>query len=469
MADRIASYTFLPWLRQGIASQIEEVDRLGAPGNSPERASLDISVDLNGQPLTKSVSLIGPGDVVGLNPRSVVRTEPRHWITDFEPNYLAFVEFYDEDFPWRYTPAAPAPGHRLRPWIAVLVLTEGEYSRTATRPGPLPSIRLDATGVDPADLFPPVEEGWAWAHVHVSQDISADRTRTPDQTVDALEDLVRANPDQATSRIIAPRRLEPLTPYTAFVVPAFEVGRQAGLGLDPSGDGQAASWGAGQVEYPVLYEWSFGTSEQGDFEYLVGLLEARPVDERVGIRDMDVQRPGFGVTGLTDPPEMGLEGALRKPGAVARPAVWPPATTPPMLRDLETIVNLQEDLVAPPAGTAHPDPVISPPLYGRWHAIVDRLDLAGEGWVHELNRDPRLRVPAGYGAEVVATGADGYMARAWAQLGDLPVANQRIRQAQLGLAAAKSLHQRHLTELDRTSCWRRRVSSRAASSPHPPA
>ena len=167
---------------------------------------------------------------------------------------------------------------------------------------------------------------------------------------------------------------------------------------------------------------------------------------------------------------MGLEGALRKPGAVARPAAWPPATTPPMLDDLEAMVNLQEDLLAPPTGTGHPDPIISPPLYGRWHAIVDRLDVEGAGWVHELNRDPRLRVPAGYGAEVIATGADGYMARAWAQLGDLPDANQRIRQAQLGLAAAKSLHRRHLTELERrTSCWPRPASSTAASSPRRPA
>jgi hypothetical protein len=284
--------------------------------------------------------------------------------------------------------------------------------------------------------------------VHVSQDVSADRTRTPEQTVDALEDLVRVNPDQATSRVVSPRRLDALTPYTAFLVPAFEVGRQAGLGIEPSGDGQAASWGAGQVEYPVYYEWSFGTSEQGDFEYLVGLLKARPVDDRVGIRDMDVQQPGFGVTGLSDPPVMGLEGALRKPGAVARPATWPPAPPPQMLEDLATVVNLQEDLLAPASGTGHPDPVISPPLYGRWHAIVDRLDLDGTGWVHELNRDPRLRVPAGYGAEVTATGAEGYMTRAWAQLGDLELANQRIRQAQLGLAAAKSLHRRHLSELE---------------------
>ena len=376
-----------------------------------------------------------------------MRTEPRRWITDFEPNYLALVEFYDEDFPWRYTPATATPSHRLRPWLAVVVLAEGEYSRRR---------RARTAAVDPprrcrresCGPLPPVEEGWPWAHVHVSQDVSADRTRTPEQTVDALEDLVRINPDQATSRVVSPRRLDPLTPYTAFVVPAFEVGRQAGLGIEPSGDGQAASWGAGQVEYPVYYEWSFGTSEQGDFEYLVGLLEARPVDDRVGIRDIDVQQPGFGVAGLSDPPVMGLEGALRKPGAPARPATWPPAPPPQMLEELATVVNLQEDLLSPASGTGHPDPVISPPLYGRWHAIVDRLDLAGTGWVHELNRDPRLRVPAGYGAEVIATGAEGFMARAWAQLGDLELANQRIRQAQLGVAATTSLHRRHLSELE---------------------
>ena len=112
-----------------------------------------------------------------------------------------------------------------------------------------------------------------------------------------------------------------------------------------------------------------------------------------------------------------------------------------MLVELATKVNFQDDLLRTARRRAHPDPVISPPLYGRWHAHVDRLDCGEPGWVNELNRDPRLRVPAGFGARSIQTGAEGYMARAWAQLGDLPVANQRIRQAQLGLAAAKSLHQ----------------------------
>jgi len=449
VAGRIASYTFLPWLRQGIASVIDQVDTLGAPSASPERASVVVGFDLNGQPISNTVSLVGPGDVVGINPRAVVRTEPRRWITDFEPNYLAFIEFYDEDLPWRYTPARAAFGHRLRPWIFVVVVTDGEYTRAGSQPGPLPVIRLGGSGIDAAHLFPPATESWAWAHVHVSQDISNERANTPGQTVDALEGLVATNPDNAVSRLVCPRRLDPLTPYTAFVVPAFEVGRQAGLGQAPSGDGQAPSWGNGQVEYPVYYEWSFGTSERGDFEYLVGLLEARPTDDRVGIRDMDVQRPGFGVGGMSDPPVMGLEGALRKPGAAARPATWPPPAVPQMLTDLADVVNRQQVLLeAAPEGTSHPDPIISPPLYGRWHAIVDRLDLAGTGWPHELNRDPRLRVPAGYGAEVVAANQDDLMARAWSQLGDLPVANQRIRQAQLALGASKRLHSRHLAGLE---------------------
>ena len=76
---------------------------------------------------TRSIQLYGPGDVVGIDRRAIVRTDPRDWITNAEPNYLAHIEFYDEDLPWRYTPAAPSgDGLRLRPWIALVVLEEDE-------------------------------------------------------------------------------------------------------------------------------------------------------------------------------------------------------------------------------------------------------------------------------------------------------------------------------------------------------
>ena len=56
----------------------------------------------------RNVQLYGPSDANPLQASDVVRTEPRPWITNFEPNYLAIVDFDPPDFPWMLTPAKPA-------------------------------------------------------------------------------------------------------------------------------------------------------------------------------------------------------------------------------------------------------------------------------------------------------------------------------------------------------------------------
>jgi hypothetical protein len=133
----IANYTFLPWLRSGIARRITSVDN---DPNVKLRTTVPVDLELSaeggpGGTLTSTVSravqIYGPGDIAGIDRHAIVRTEPRDWVTNFEPNYLPFVEFYDEDFPWRYTPAK-AGGHRLRPWIMLVVLEEGSSPRAAT-------------------------------------------------------------------------------------------------------------------------------------------------------------------------------------------------------------------------------------------------------------------------------------------------------------------------------------------------
>ena len=56
------------------------------------------------------------------------------------------------------------------------------------------------------------------------------------------------------------------------------------------------NWLPGQVAsdlYPIYYRWFFRTGTKGDFEFLVDLLEPRPVDKRVGVRDMDMQEPNY--------------------------------------------------------------------------------------------------------------------------------------------------------------------------------
>ena len=161
MSVEIARYQFHSWARRGISAHIGEPDDLGSGSSGLlERAEVPISVKLNGSAIGKNFALVGPGDIIGLNPDMIVRTDPLNWITDVEPNYLAFVEFYDEDFPWRYTPAAPQ-GEKLRPWIALLVLKEDEFDRTQRR-APLASInartpstlcagRLSITTMSPYD------------------------------------------------------------------------------------------------------------------------------------------------------------------------------------------------------------------------------------------------------------------------------------------------------------------------------
>jgi hypothetical protein len=469
--QKIATYTFLPWLRQGINSKISQPDTLALKDGPKKRAAVKITMqaasdrsEVDPLPVEGEIQILGPGDVIGINPRAIFRTEPRNWVTDFEPNYLAFIEFYFEDFPWRFTPARAVeisgglPGGakhtKLRPWLYLIVLEEGE-DQPLFAAGPLPAIALTDQS-DPNHIFPPAEQAWAWAHVHVSRDVTNEGASTASQTVRSLENLVRQNPDEAYSRLLCPRKLKPLTGYHAYLIPAFEVGRLAGLGLPTTGvDTLAASWGSNQNEYPVYYQWYFRTGERGDFESLVDLLEARPVDERVGIRNMDMQKKSFNVPGIRDElgeqPVMGLEGALKSPQARSRPDIWPPPDPddyPALLTGLETQVNLQDTLLEPPPGIeVHPDPVISPPLYGRWHAGQKRLEVGEAGWVNELNQDPRLRVPAGFGTEVIQNGQEGYMQRAWQQLGDVLRANQKIRQLQLSIASSQAVFTRFLEPL----------------------
>src|SRR6267378_5877392 len=171
MTQPLGTYSFLPWLRQGLANQITAAD---LDPNIKTRPQITVELALQGDkldgsgvdslPVAKQIALFGPGDIVGVDRRAIVRTEPRDGITNFEPNYLACIEFYDEDFPWRYTPAAPdlAKG-RLRPWITLVVLSESEFTDGKSfKDRPLPYV-----DVSNMNAFQRADELWAWAHVHV--------------------------------------------------------------------------------------------------------------------------------------------------------------------------------------------------------------------------------------------------------------------------------------------------------------
>ena len=420
----LARYSFLPWARRGMGALVEAPDTFGEQA-LPLRPTVPLSLDL--EPATRidhDVELRGPGDVIALDPRAVVRTEPRAGTTDFEPNYLACVELYDEDLPWRYTPARATPQHRLRPWIALIVLADDdEYTRVDAR-------TIEVSAAD--RLFPAADQIWAWAHVHVNTDLAGQ----PSQ----LDAVVRANPDLAIARLLSPRRLEANTAYTAFIVPTFEAGRCAALRVPPQGNvnGGTPSWGNGQTTFPVFYQWSFRTGTAGDFESLARLIQPRELDERVGLRDLDVTSPApHLLEGITEPPTLGLEGALRS--ISTRFTTWPREGEQFPAR-LTALVNAQ---------LAQGDPVVTPPFYGQWHAARTSMGAStNPPWIEALNRDPRHRAAAGFGAEVIRRNQEELAAAAWAQIGAVLEANRALILAQLGRAITRSLHVRHVANLD---------------------
>ena len=496
--DLLGTYAFLPWLRQGMANAIT------APPAAGIRASIHAQVDITGTPIdggppliqsvAQDIALYGPGDILGIDPRAVIRTEPRAGVSNFESNYLAAIDFYDEDFPWRYTPA-PAAGLQFTPWIALIVLKQAEFAEgknIANRP--LPFITITDMSVLPA-----AGELWAWAHVHFNQGLSPDpSTELVSSDMSALLPLVQSilntNPDLAYSRLLCPRLLDVNAGYDAFVIPAFESGRLAGLGQDPTQapSGLASAWApyTGQQEpqnFPYYYRWHFTTGDRGDFRYLVSLLKPQPVDPTVGTRDFDVQDPGSNLPGID---KAGLKGILRLGGALEVPdadlsnadkadrdkyEMWDQPYPDPFEVSLAKFINLPDDyatqtpaaanaasgITPSTAGIAQPivpdiandpDPLITSPLYGRWHALTQRVlfNLNGTtasnstNWVHRLNLDPRFRVAANYGAEVIEANAEEYMNYAWEQIGDVLQANQNIRRLHFATAASSRLYARHL-------------------------
>ena len=88
------------------------------------------------------------------------------------------------------------------------------------------------------------------------------------------------------------------------------------------------------------------------------------------------------------------------------------------------------------------DPLVAPPIYGCWHAQVERVSAAPRdaGWVNALNLDPRYRAAAGLGARVIRANQERYMRVAWEQIGDVLAVNQKIRRAQLATKAASAAY-----------------------------
>lgn len=431
------AYQFHAWARNSIATQITTLDTLGT-GSLPTdvRARVPVNIDVTGRAVPKQFSVVGPSDIIGIQSDVIVRTDPRPNSGDFEPNYFAAIEFYDEDFPWRYTPAAPVGENRsqLRPWLMLIVLTENEFHKT-TRSSPLNSILVTTP-----TALPPHQELHLWAHVHAN---FGDPNTPLEHVLGNLRTSAETDPDGLYSRILCPRKLDPDVLYHAFLVPVFEGGRLAGLDLPTNTTpAQQPAWTdtLNELELPVYYRWQFRTGANADFETLLRLLEPRAqLDPKVGVRDLDCTHPGYirtnqpGEVPAPSPAVLGMEGAVRRLGP-SLPGLTEPVATQPFVQEIKNLLDLgvqPENLLA--------DPVVTIPFYGYQHAKTlaapnPVFQPSNTGWLNQINRDPRHRVAAALGTQVVQNEQEKFMQRAWVQLPKINAINQRLRHFRLILA-----------------------------------
>jgi|CXWL01.1.fsa_nt_gi hypothetical protein len=443
--DSSASYYFLPWVRYGLLKNVEKMPELGKnkPGSDPSSGRLKINVDVQlsrelindhvqnkKETVPKELLVFGPGDVAGIDPREIVRTEPRQLTYDFPPNLFPFIEFDRPDLPWLFTPGKPDSHGCLRPWIVLVVLRKQDGEITTNRAKPLPVLNCKI------NELPDLEESWAWAHAqYVGEHIEKEENIHSD-VIAALENTKLSQ--QNVSRLICLRSLKENESYLACVVPAFEAGRKAGLGESDIKDNLDPAWkqsGNDGIQLPVYYHWEFNTRAEGDFEEFIDQLKnTSEVKLKTGpTRSMDVTLPIIPEETIN----IGIASALQQEDK--SPGI--PETLRTKLRGLIN-TSYQQDSEGVPL-----------PIYGSWHVKKDAPGIPSLGdaglpvWLGELNSDPRYRAAAALGTQVIQRQQEQLVAAAWEKTTGVEETNQWIRQQQLARDVTKSIYKKRIAGL----------------------
>jgi len=395
-----AKIKFYPYYREGMAARIEDsevphsIPR--ASSNIKTRAKLVIKV----KGIQQDMDIYGPGDVLGIDERQIIRTEPPALSNNFETTFRPYIEFDRPDFPWIFTPLKSNSNKTLIPWICLIVLRKDAIIslKSGSTASPLqltcPSSELPNLAKEAPYL--------AHAQYHGEEDIGS----------------TGADSTQSLSRLVAYQNgnLEPETAYHAFVVPVFNVGKEAGLKKENISSNLDWAWrndSSTPETLPVYYSWEFSTSESGNFRSLAERLKPWVVPNDFGTFKMkvagDESEPGQGR-------ELVFAGALVSPSY--KPGLWWPQEDDKHCTDFKKLLAAENNNF----------PV---PEYGKWHAKTDPNNPEAPQWLKQLNFDPRLRVAAGLGAKVIKNNQESLMKGAWEQIEDVGDANILLRQAQL--------------------------------------
>ena len=471
----LPEYLF-PFVRKGISQEIKQKDLLGeSAGDEPlyrERASIEITAKIaagisendidpqkkeeekkfqeNGTVISeiKPIKIVGPGDVLSINSNAVMNVSPANGDEGFSRDYYPYIEFWDPDFAWRYTPAA-AKDEKLRPWIALVTCETSKCDIQKNTSGQdLVTFKISGDSEYKA-IFPSKKEIWKAAHAQGQCSENAD-----------------------FCRILGIRRegisLSEKTDYTAFLIPVFEVGRLRGIGCseDKLKDviAQSAAWEddlESQTQqhdmplcFPVYYSWSFKTGTYS-FDTLVENLQICQAPQS-GI-DVSVTSlgQGFNYESLKKAPR---KQTILMPAATKAPAQQSEAVFPnPKKEDEEELFKSLKNLLSlSPVFSENEqlrnergnknlvqnddDPWVVPPIYGGKHSMARSFDCEDTPeWVRQVNLDLHYRAVAGLGKKTIQKYQEEFVNRAWKQVEAVQALNRALYQRILSIKVNASV------------------------------
>ncbi|MEO8755132.1 MAG: hypothetical protein ABI624_20925, partial [Casimicrobiaceae bacterium] len=145
----------------------------------------------------------------------------------------------------------------------------------------------------------------------------------------------------------------------------------------------------------------------------------------------------------------GVPGQTVFEGAMVSLGFTPAASNATYTAKLQEILNSGSTSVATGTAPANHVPTLSPPIYGEYPAKRHTVDAAkvNANWLDGLALQPRYRLAAGWGAEIVRQNQDEFMQAAWEQLGDVLAAERAFSLARLARDVLKRIEVRHLAKL----------------------
>ena len=439
----MAKIYVLPYYRKGLSNSITSSGQL-----KQHRATLKVNlgVELNkkiddtrveklldGQ----EIQLMGPTDVKSVQKKAISRISPPEGAkTRLFKGYLPYIEFFEEDLPWRYTPVSTTDAD-FRPWMTLIAVKEDEVSFHVNSNGTKLATLQIGSEKRYGEIFPNAKLLFNVAHVQIDSAVEVTREN--------VNDLLDENPDCGISRILCTSTLEENSTYVALLIPTYELGRLAGLGQSFDGVklGKCA-WEtllANQANqnqrpdgltFPVYFKWKFHTSiGKADFVTLASRLfftGEKEYDQMNAYLDVDISQSGLGNVHYDEEKVVDVPAALmldkknpepRKEDNSYTEALKDLLELNPVLKENETgEINMEED------------PWIVPPVYGARHLLTTQAQFANNqiDVVKEVNLQLKNRVAAGMGSTIVKKNQEQFVNRAWKKVEKINQLNQAIRE-----------------------------------------